>query len=162
KNPFFDDLKYDVTLSSANVPLLVRWHLPGEKTIHETYVVPRCEAGDLYPVIGVLPITDVKLPPASLRKSLRFPVVRESAAARATPGFDFGDVIVAASDPDKPSKLMPLTSQDDSGAQSYDLFRRMKLLAGKPMVFEVRRQQKDKPPITLALTVPPSYHYVLP
>jgi regulator of sigma E protease len=160
-NPFFDDLKYEVSLSSSDQSLLCEWHMPGEKTNHEVRIRPRKEKDDQYPVIGLAPITSVKLMPPSMRKAMRMPVTHDSAAANAQPPFEFGDAIVATTDPNNSGQVTPLASAE--GSQYYEYFRRLKLLAGRPMVIEVRRQSEDKETTTnVAIQVPPSYHYVLP
>src|SRR5438105_3747471 len=161
-NPFFDDLKYDVSLSSADEFLLFVYHLPGSTERHEVRIKPRRDKDDQYPVIGVTPIMEPKLFPKSFRRAVRSPVTHDSAAARAVPAFEFGDVITTTTDPDNPRRLKPLPGPDDQAANAYEFFKRLKLLAGKPMTCEVRRRVDDKTETTLNIEVPASFHYVLP
>jgi len=157
-SPYFDDLKYSVSLSSKNETLNLVYHVPGEEA-RDIQIEPRREKDDQYPVIGIMPIFEPKLPPKSVRKAMRIPAVRESAAARAQPPFDFGDKIIAATDPANPAQVTPLPADHPMN----ELQRRFNLLAGKPMVMQVARQEEQAETVTpVTIKVPPAFHYTLP
>ncbi|HEV3116909.1 MAG TPA: site-2 protease family protein [Gemmataceae bacterium] len=162
QNPFFDDLKYDVSLSSAGEFLIFVYHMPGSTERYEARIKPRRDKDDQYPVIGVAPMMEPKLFPKSFRKTVRSPVTHDSAASRAVPPFEFGDVITATTDPDNPARLKPLPGPDDQTLNAFEFFRRLKLLAGKPMTFEVTRHSDDKTSTITRIEVPASFHSVLP
>ncbi len=84
-------------------------------------------------------------------------------------GFDFGDTIIATTDPDHPDspftikELPPSPEQPRSGEPTRDYFeyaKRLKQLAGKPMVMQVVRD-KDKSETPHNILVPPAYHWTL-
>ncbi len=85
-------------------------------------------------------------------------------------GFDFGDTIVGTTDPAHPEqpfqiKELPLNpnwdrSLDDHARDPFEFRRRLKQLAGKPMVVQVIRD-KDKSGKTVNVLVPPAYHWTL-
>ncbi|HMC88762.1 MAG TPA: site-2 protease family protein, partial [Gemmataceae bacterium] len=162
ESPYFDDLKYEVSLSGKDEYLTLVYHVPGEKGEREIRIKPRREKDDLYPVIGITPAFEPELLPKTVRKAMRIPVVRQSAAARALPAFDFGDKIVATTDPAHPAQLTPLPADDPVTAMT-EFQRRLKLLAGKPMAMQVARQEnEDSPVANVTIDVPPAYYCTLP
>jgi regulator of sigma E protease len=72
-------------------------------------------------------------------------------------GFEFDDLVVGASDPDGDDPLaVTALSGDPGGADEFFAFvRRMKRLAGRPAVVEVRRDGAAAP---VRLLVPPAFH----
>jgi regulator of sigma E protease len=161
-NPYFDDLRPVVMNSKEGEKLNFVWSQPDqpEKDWQHAQIEPRRMAEDSRPVIGIAPPPEPTLPPAQARKRHEFPYFYTSAAAAAEPRFEFGDTIIATSDPLDPKKLLPLPS-DPRGSGHADYFeylRRLHLLAGKEMLIRVRREE---PPEEVTMTVPPAYHYTL-
>jgi regulator of sigma E protease len=162
KNPYFDDLKFSVMLSSAGEYLPFVFHQPGQPPT-STKILPRLEEDDLHPMIGLSFPMELKLIPKP-RKVYLAPVLHDGAAAQAKPAFEFGDEIVGTTDPENPAQVKPLPPDPrnpDSGLSDYFEFqRRMRLLAGKPVVIEVRRRgtKTNETPTEVQIQVPPAYH----
>src|SRR5262249_13053453 len=117
-----------------------------------------------HPVIGLTPPQELKLLPKT-RKSLTSPVLCDSAAARATPAFQLGDEIVGTTDPENPTQTreLPLDPRNPNGKTRdyFEFRRRLGLLAGKPMVIQVRRQGEDLNATPTNVEVPPAYSSTL-
>jgi RIP metalloprotease RseP len=82
-------------------------------------------------------------------------------------GFDFGDSIIGTTDPDTPTetfriKALPLAEDKDvpepRGCNPFEFRKRLKQLAGKPIVVQVLRDKGQTP---VNILVPPSYHWTL-
>jgi regulator of sigma E protease len=81
-------------------------------------------------------------------------------------GFEFDDTIVGTTDPDTPDrpwnlKALPLDPTDPTG-QRYDYFAfhdRMRKLAGKPAVLQVRPAKASAGDEPVSVLVPPAYHW---
>jgi regulator of sigma E protease len=167
QNPTFNDLRFAVALSSegARIPFVFR--TPDGKEF-KVELEPRLEKTDLMPVIGVSPSYRLKLWPAQARKHRELPVVYTSAASRAKAvspssavgqGFEFDDAIIGTTDPDQPEatydprKVTDLPpdpfGETKEARDPFEFRRRMKLLAGKPVVVRVRRAgaDEDDPPV---------------
>jgi len=79
-------------------------------------------------------------------------------------GFDFDDLIVATTDPDRPDEPFAIkelppdpNSKEEDARDPFEFRQRLKQLAGKPMVIQVIRGPKGSPPVNLL--VPPAFHY---
>src|SRR5262249_3498182 len=148
-DPTFDELKAKVPLSGRGVPLDFIFGPPGGPRI-ETKIEPRRNADDEMPVIGIRPAYSLELPPDNRRAEGEAPVFAHSAAAQAKPGFQFGDEIVATTDPENPAKITPLmANQHNPGSKSRDYFQfreRLAKLAGKEVVIEVMRKDASGQP----------------
>ena len=164
--PFFDDLKYEVSLSSHGAKLPLAYHLPDGKGAIETEIEPRRDKEDLSPLIGLAPPEEPKLMPKALRKTMHLPVLHDSAAARAMPAFEFGDAIVGTTDPEHPDQIkpLPIDPRDPDGKQLdvFEFENREQLLAGKPMIVQVRRAQAKPGDPPVNIEVPPSFYAVFP
>jgi membrane-associated protease RseP (regulator of RpoE activity) len=89
-----------------------------------------------------------------------------------TEGFRFGDTVVGTTDADQPPRArydpfrvkdLPVELRPD-GTQRHDPFefrRRLRKLAGKPMVIQVRREGDSPGGTPVNLLVGPAYHFVL-
>jgi regulator of sigma E protease len=165
KNPYFDDLRNVVVGSYEGEQLPLVYTVPGAKEPTALTIEPRRDREDKRP--GGLPMIGIGYPFLArlesqrfLRKDFDHPAWFNTAAERATPPFEFGDDIVATSDPDDPTQLKPLPEdprQPGSGRRDYfELQRRMQLLAGKEMAFEVLRDSAR-----VKITVPPAFHVTL-
>jgi regulator of sigma E protease len=138
--PFYEELQREVLNSSPDQPLTLKYETfeGGAKTVHETKIVPKRTEEIPIPLIGIRSSSVPELAPKVRR--LKSPVRPDTPAAAASPAFEFGDKIVAATDPDNPSAVTPL-APDPRGsgkADFFDLRRRMQRLVGRPMTFEVQ------------------------
>jgi regulator of sigma E protease len=87
----------------------------------------------------------------------------ERREVKAGPGFDFGDSILATTDPatpDRPFNLkdFPYDQPDKEVAAAFDYRRRMRELAGKPVVVRVKRDRSSSESGVADVLVPPAYH----
>jgi regulator of sigma E protease len=86
-------------------------------------------------------------------------------------GFEFGDTIVGTTDPASPTEPFrvkalppaPLYAPNDSesGADPFEFRRRLKQLAGQPMVIQVRREGDPADAAPVNILVPPAFHRTL-
>jgi len=157
---YFDDLMTQVVLSKENQPLPFEYGPPGPGgPIYTTTIEPRDDKEGGRPVIGVRPPLCLKLPPERVKKHLKMPAFRHSAAAEAKPAFEFGDEIVGSTDPEADGKVTPLPLDPGNPEQrDYFAFRkRCQLLRGQEMIVRVKRANGEEQD----LKVPPSYHHSL-
>jgi regulator of sigma E protease len=102
--------------------------------------------------------------------------VRRAGAARGSPperielkaeGFDFGDSIIGTTDPATPTetfRIKPLPVLEDKdlteprGCDPFEFRKRLKQLAGNPIVLQVLR---DKGQMPVNILVPPAFHWTL-
>jgi regulator of sigma E protease len=137
-NPFFEDLKIYVALSSQHhkIPFTFVWH---DGTVKVLEIEPRRDGNDKVPVIGVAPPARLKLSSAKSKKFRDSPVPYSSPAASARViELEPGDVVVKATDPAKDDDLTPLDhSAKDGSFDVAELCRRMQKLGSKPLVLEV-------------------------
>jgi regulator of sigma E protease len=163
RNPHFMDLRFTVMLSTKDVPLPFVTHEPGQPPV-ETTITPRKDKGDLYPVIGITPPSELKLFPRP-REVVNLPVVHDSAAAQAQPAFEWGDAIIAMTDPADPSQVTEIPTDPRYKTFAipdyFEFRRRMKVLEGKPVTVRILRQDQDskQPPRELDIRIPPAYHF---
>jgi regulator of sigma E protease len=162
-DPYFEDLKFVVALSRAKDEIPFEVMLPGG-TVRSMKMEPRRNEEDSNPVIGVAPPKQLKIFPRSfVDPTLQSPNEKGSPADLA--GFEFGDEIVATSDPDNPKELKPLP-QDPRAPKNmtrenyFEFQRRMQLLADKDVVVQVRRT-KGKESETVDLKVAPAWRMSL-
>jgi regulator of sigma E protease len=176
KNPYFDDLQFEVMLSLKGELLPLVYAVPGGPS-RALEIEPRLEKEDTRPVIGIAPPLELKLPDKI--KGYLHPVRATGAAAQANPPFEFGQTIVGTTDPDqseslyRPEKVakLPVDPRYPEGGQGdfFEFRRRLKKLAGKPIIVQV-----SPPPApsadgsravgsipTVDIRVPPSYHRAL-
>jgi regulator of sigma E protease len=79
-------------------------------------------------------------------------------------GFAFGDSIVGTTDPDTPDepfrvKELPVDpNHTDEAHDPFEFRRRLVLLAGKPMVVQVRRHGASDTSGPVSILVPPAFH----
>jgi regulator of sigma E protease len=165
ENPSFNDLRITVPLSGAReIPFA--FGPPGGKDIIETTIEPRRSKDDRSPpVIGVAHAWSLKLFAADRNIERKGPYLYHSAAARAEPPFQFGDVVVGVSDPAQPSQVKdlppsPYGSQTE-GRDSFEFRRRLQLLAGQPITVRVQRQDGATGSKTVDIRVPPEYYTTL-
>jgi membrane-associated protease RseP (regulator of RpoE activity) len=88
-------------------------------------------------------------------------------------GFDYGDLIVGTTDPEQKEGYDPYKTnrlEDDPKERNpepghpdfFEFSRRMELLAGKPVVLQVRRHGEKEESERVAVLVPPAFHQTIP
>ena len=150
--------KLDLVLGPPDVP---------EQSLAHLKVEPQRRDGDVKPIVGVNHPHDLKLYPEKFKKYTDLPVHKESAAAEAQPPFEFGDEIVATTDPAQPDNLErvlplppdPRTPDNPEHLDYFEFQKRLGLLAGKKMVIQVRREKSAQ---IENLVVPPEFQYTIP
>jgi regulator of sigma E protease len=158
KNPTFEKVRPEVALSDQKPIRFIYKHYPwsGQPQIVDTTIEPRLPPDGLIPVIGFQPPNSLTLLPARLQKQLGSPTVDGTPAAKA--GFKFDDKIVGMTDPEKDGQVTPLHNDprypDDPRPDYFDYYRRLKLLAGKPITFQVDREGQK-----VDVKVEPAYHW---
>jgi regulator of sigma E protease len=163
-DPFFDDIRPIVmsTDKGEQVPVVVEQPGPDGKRVVQTLTVEPLRAeGVLYPQLGVA--SPYRLTLVRTKKRSIPPVVPGTPAARAKdPGFEPGDRIVGMTDPADPAKVTPLPPdrrEPASGNPDFDeYYRRMVLLAEKPITFHVLRAGQPAGAAPTAITVQPAFH----
>ena len=140
-DPSFEDMRSKVMLFPGGKPIPLVYTTADGKVIRVS-IEPRVGKSEKRPVIGVAQINELKLLPHQFRKRRLSPVYYESAAAAARPlNLRPGDVVVAATDPDKDNDITPLPpSSDKEDFNLKALSERVQRRAGKPMTLRVRRQ----------------------
>jgi regulator of sigma E protease len=143
KHPYFDDLKVEVVLSPEGEAIAFTFVDPSGKQPPRTVnLLPRKEKSDPNPVIGLAPPLRLQLPNRRGDSDLVPPVQRGSAAAAARPlGLQPGEVVTATTDPADHNKLLPLPDTGDRVKYFAELGRRLRKLAGEPMVIRVRQRE---------------------
>lgn len=159
-DPTFKTLQRKVILSPKGEELPFTFKLFGPngevietKTVH---LLPRLEANDQNPVVGVAPVRQLRLPPKPEKDLDVLPVVKESpaVAARAIP-VSQEEIVLAATDPDKPDSLKDIEHNRKDGTFDYrELSRRVLALSGKPMVVRVVAKGTDDKTQPIERTVP--------
>ncbi len=162
-NPNFEDLRYQVTYTSAGEKIKLAYELPGSATgTRDVWIEPRREKENISPIIGVSTWYEMKL--AQLPRKNLPPVDFGSPAAAAQPPFQAGDWIIGMSDPDHDGRVTPLPHDPRSpnpDHPDYFVYRqRLRRLEGKPVVFQISRKEGDQKK-TLDIPVEAAYHYTV-
>jgi len=163
--PYFDDIRPVTMNSGKNEPIQVAFGSPGvpEEKWHWDKIVARRDKEDTRPVIGIVPPYELKLWPEKMAKVHEIPAYYNSAAARATPPFQFDDVICGTTDPQHPDETdrvapLPLDSrcipEDPTHFDYFEFQRRLHQLAGKEITIQVLRRNSSEP---INIRVPPAY-----
>lgn len=160
KNPTFEDVFVGVMSSGSDEKIKFISQLHG-KPPQELDIEPR--QGKLKPMIGLAPPNQLMLITQRFASAelAGHPVAPGSAAANADKPLQFGDRIVGTTDPDDPKRGIKALPDDwrypDKGHRDYFEFaRRMKRLAGEPVVLQIEREV-DEHSVTVEVTVPPSF-----
>ena len=161
--PFFDDLS-PVVMSSdrgEQIPLAVERTRPdGTRVTIPLAIEPIREEGAKFPVLGVGAPHQLAL--INYKKNAVPPVVPGSPAALAKdPGFEVGDRVVGMTDPADPTKVTPLPPDprdpQRGEADFGEYYRRMVLLAEKPVTFHVLRKDQPAGSAPTAIAVQPAF-----
>ncbi|HVS35746.1 MAG TPA: site-2 protease family protein [Gemmataceae bacterium] len=144
-DPNFEDLHANVALSWSETPISLDYMTRDGKTVHVS-LLPRRDANDTQPVIGVSPPSKLVLPPKKYLDDYDRPARRGSPADKARV-MDLGadDVVTAASDPDQHDAVTTLVPDPAKGTQDVwsELCRRMSGMGDREMVLKVRRGGKQ-------------------
>jgi hypothetical protein len=166
QNPSHADLVPQVMLSASGEKLLVVYSLPSFENPSKrftVYIQPRRDEKDDRPVIGVLGSEALQLVAKRDLPGHRHPVIKNSAAAKAEPPFEFGATIIGCTDPAKRKKdwkedwtPLPVDKRNDQKEQKdYFVFLdRLRRLPGQPITIRVKRKGGEQ----LSIRVPPAYH----
>jgi len=162
KNPTFDDLRRTVMASHSGEELdIVVQRLGADKPLPAFKILPRKGPDDVVPLIGIQPTERLQFRPRQyVPRTITSPTNPLSPAALATPAFDFGDRIIATTDPADPTKVASLPDDprypDHGQCDYFEFARRMQLLAGKEVIIRVRREGVSAP---IDVTVAPAFHW---
>jgi membrane-associated protease RseP (regulator of RpoE activity) len=139
---WFENMKVTVALSNPNKDMDFLFKKPDGDKVPVTIRPRRDRETELFPVIGVLPASGLKLAPPRDKKYHDLPVAYRSPAAFAR-AIDLrpGDLVVAASDPGQKGKVTPLPAGPESWAA---LCRRMTKMYGEPITLQVRRAEANE------------------
>jgi regulator of sigma E protease len=162
-HPYFNEIQPTIMNSEKGEELKLVFGPPNLPERTSTTIVARKDEDDPWPIIGMSAPKELQLRTPKWRKVHELPVLYGSAAAKAQPPFQFGDSILATTDPDDPAKLKPLPAdarapEDPSHLDYFEFERRMHRLAGKEAVIQVRRYHSQE---TVNIQVPPAFHYDL-
>ncbi len=154
ERPTFDDLMGEVMNWTGDTPIPIDYRFDGVSGHIDPAPRPNDLAGKL--MLGIGPADSSEL--IDIRGDKSPPVVPGSAASRAKPPFEAGDVIVATTDPDDPTRVTPLPDDPRTpvpGKTDYfALTQRLQRLAGREMTMTVRRKNGT----TADIVVPPAFH----
>jgi regulator of sigma E protease len=141
-DPNFEDLQDNVALQIVPAPVDFEYKTHGDSQTRRASIMPRRDANDYQPIIGV------SSSPSRLQFPAKGPLDQEhydrpahhGSAADAARVMDLrpGDVVVAASDPDKDGD--PITDLPRDPRRAFDvLCARMRKLGDHELVMKVRR-----------------------
>ena len=165
KDPYFENLMVRVMAATRGEKLEFVSKRPGDSHVQDQEIQPRNESakGDKKFVIGIRPPDSAELLPKNYAPSdLLNPAKPYSAAAKAP--FEFGDKIVATTDPDDPTKVTDLPDDPrfphHGRRDFFELSKRLQRLAGKPIVLRVERGDEKKSH-TADVTLLPTFYQTL-
>ncbi|MGH7222188.1 MAG: site-2 protease family protein, partial [Gemmataceae bacterium] len=150
QDPSFKTLQRKVILSSSGEVLPFTFTPYGSdgkpKEERTVGLLPRLEATDQNPVVGVSPPTQLRLQPKPEKDLDILPVLKDSPAAAARPiPVEKDEVVVAATDPDNPNAVTGINHDLKVGTfDSRELSRRVGKLKGKKMVVRVLPKGADE------------------
>src|SRR5262245_13034847 len=163
QNPYYDELQRVVMRSGKDKPVHIvfdTFDVTGQSKHFDTEITPARGDDILAPMLLV---RSASVPVLVHRiGGLKAPVAPNSAAARAEPPLEFGDRVIAATDPDHPDQVTPLRPDprhpENGSRDYYDLENRLQRLAGKPLVVRI---QRDGAPGHIDVKVPPAFSRTL-
>jgi regulator of sigma E protease len=143
ENPHYNRLKRTVMWNGNEhpLPLIYERFTDGKPQRFETEITPLRSGDVLAPMLLMgAPSTTTMIDKAA---KLDGPVAPTSAASRATPPFQFGDRVIAMTDPDNPSQVTPLRidprQPNTEETDYFELMHRMQWLVDKPITIRVQR-----------------------
>jgi regulator of sigma E protease len=164
-NPYFENLMVRVMAALPGEKLEFISKRPDDSRAQDLWIEPRndSEKGDKKFVIGLVPPDSTQLLPKRYAAGeLKSPSRPDSAAAQASPPFEFGDHIIATTDPENPTTIKELRDDprfpNHGRRDFFELMERFQQLAGKSFIVRVQRANgKDVADITL----PPTFYQTL-
>lgn len=161
KDPYFEDLMVTVmsTTEGERIDFVSKYDNQPLQTLE---IEPRKDSHDSRPMIGISPAKRLELQTRrGVDPGVLGPFEPDTAAAHAEPALEFGDRIVACSDPAAPNHAVTDLPDDPRfpghGRHDYFAFvRRMKELGGETVVLRVARGDGEKR-YTQDIKVPPMY-----
>jgi regulator of sigma E protease len=166
-HPYFEDLKFETIASLDKISIVTQRRFGVDPRGGDTDAKP--VTLDITPhqasvrMIGIYPTQQLQLAPRKALSQFASPAIPGSAAAQASPAFEFDDLIVGTTDADDPSKGVTLLRNDprrDDGSNLKDYFefqRRLSVLAGKAIVIRVERGPEGHKQ-TVDIHVPATFH----
>jgi regulator of sigma E protease len=163
KNPDYNKIVTTIMTSreGRELPFVFRTFPDG--VVHDTAIEPIKTADSGKPVIGIA----IQPPPrtcelAQPHRELKGPYQQGTPAEKLAGSIQFGDRIVATSDPDSPGKMKPLPPDPRNPAQGrldyFELKRRFQEFAGQPVVLELLRGPNHE---RVQVTVDPTFNQTL-
>src|SRR5262249_37368726 len=146
ENPYFEDLMIRVMSTSKGEKLKFVAQRPQDAKPQVLELEPRREKTDLRPMLGISPSSRLQL---AQRRGLdpkkgHGPSYPGSAAGHATPGFDYGDIIIGVTNPDPKSKFeLPVDPRYPEQRDYFEFSRRMSALAAQPVTVRVLRGEGE-------------------
>lgn len=158
-NPYFNiDIMPEVMHWPSDTPMPV-WYETDGKTV-QTTVTPKKFDGPGRQMIGIGQPYSTRL--LSTNRLKLPPYIAGSAASRATPALENGDVIVATTDPTRPDSTVELPPDPRANQPGHfdhhEFSRRLQQLAGHPVTLVVQRHGETKSTSTESIVVPPAFH----
>ncbi len=163
QNPYYDELQRVVMRSGKEKPVHIvydTYDTAGIVKHFDTEITPARGDDILAPMLLVRSASV----PVFIRKigNIKAPVLPHSPAASADPPLDFGDRVIAATDPDHRDQVTPLRQDprhpDSKSLDFYDLEDRLQRLMGRKIVLRVQRAGTPTP---IDVTVPPAFSRTL-
>lgn len=160
-DPYFEDLMIRVMTTTRGERVLFVSSRPGEERI-AVELEPRLDKDDDRPMLAIAPPSRTQLESRRMiGGAFAHPFFSKGAAARADRPFEFGDVIIATTDPKDPSRiaeLPPDPRKPESDQRDYfEFLKRLRALAGKEITIRVERGPEGAKE-RIDIKVPPAYH----
>lgn len=141
ERPYFDDLRVIVMGASRGEKITLVYQRPGDDQPTEVKIPP---VVDKRPLLGLAPASRAQLAAARHLLGYETPVSINSAAARASPPFEFDDLIVGVTHPehgDDPKFMeLPRDPRKPEQRDYFEYLRRLRLLADKDITIVVERK----------------------
>jgi regulator of sigma E protease len=166
RHPYFEDLLAEVMATTDGEKVTLHYRVPPSTRDIAMEIEPRLSGGkQRRPMLGIAPPNRlVLLPRRFAGKALKRPAWPGTAADLAEPAFDYGDRIIATTDPEDSSKVteLPLDPRKPgSNQRDYFVFaRRLHQLAGKEITIRVQRTEHGKDR-TVDIKVPAAFHRIV-
>jgi regulator of sigma E protease len=159
-SPYYEELQRVVFNSRKGqpLPLIYDSFSDGKPARHEIEITPARNESIPLPMIGIksanVPVLVTK------GRGLKSPYLSNSPAANAKPALELGDRVVAATDPDHPEEITPLTPdprRPGAGERDYfDLRRRLERLIGKPITLRIEKSNGSTEDVVIPAAFAPS------
>jgi regulator of sigma E protease len=163
KKPYFEQLMTTVMGSGHDQKLKLVFQRPGDKEPTSLEIEPMLSKEETRPMIGISPASRLVLMSQDLLDpAFKGPVRPYSVAAKTNHPFQFGDRIIATTDPDNPKEIkdLPPDPRKPDQPNYFEYLRRMQRLAGKEVTLRVERTRAGKKE-TEEIKVPSAFHYTL-